>query len=177
MGRRTDWERVAGICLRTEHLAMSHHVLRRQLKKLGIDGDAREAGEWRELLDLVSQTYAAADHDRYLLERALEISSQEMQELNATVEQSEALRAAKEAAEAANQAKSEFLANMSHELRTPLNAVIGFSEILREEMLGPLGNPDYVDYVRDIHDSGTHLLQVINDILDISMIVAGNLSP
>lgn len=87
------------------------------------------------------------------------------------------LREAKEAAEFANRTKSEFLANMSHELRTPLNAVIGFSEILREEMLGPLGNPSYVDYVRDIHDSGIHLLQVINDILDISKIEAGKLVP
>lgn len=80
---------------------------------------------------------------------------------------------AKEKAELANRAKSEFLANMSHELRTPLNAIIGFSEILKDEMLGPSGEPRYRAYAQDIHDSATHLLEVINDILDISKIETG----
>ncbi len=83
---------------------------------------------------------------------------------------------AKESAEAASRAKSEFLANMSHELRTPLNAIIGFSEILQMETLGILGHPSYRDYVRDIHDSGVHLLNIINEILDLSKIEAGRLS-
>lgn len=83
------------------------------------------------------------------------------------------LRRAKDEAELANRAKSEFLANMSHELRTPLNAVIGFSEILRNEMFGPLGNERYQDYVADIFESGNHLLSVINDILDLSKAEAG----
>ena len=77
-------------------------------------------------------------------------------------------RAAQEHAMTANKAKSEFLANMSHELRTPLNAVIGFSELMREEMFGPLGDRRYGDYSRLIHSAGTHLLGLINDVLDMS---------
>ncbi|CDZ48271.1 Putative two-component sensor histidine kinase with a ATP-binding domain (C-term) [Neorhizobium galegae bv. orientalis] len=84
-------------------------------------------------------------------------------------------QAEKERAEAANKAKSEFLANMSHELRTPLNAILGFSEILANGMFGPLGSPKYSEYSKDIHDSGKHLLNVINDILDMSKIEAGHM--
>jgi two-component system, cell cycle sensor histidine kinase PleC len=76
-------------------------------------------------------------------------------------------------AESANRSKSEFLANMSHELRTPLNAVIGFSEIMSEGMFGALGSPKYVEYAHDIRKSGQFLLDVINDILDMSKIEAG----
>ncbi|PCJ95709.1 MAG: PAS domain-containing sensor histidine kinase [Hyphomicrobiales bacterium] len=79
----------------------------------------------------------------------------------------------KEKAEAANNAKSEFLANMSHELRTPLNAIIGFSEIMRSGIFGKLGSDKYVEYCDDIHESGTFLLAVINDILQMSKIEAG----
>ncbi|MEQ9519414.1 MAG: PAS domain S-box protein [Parvibaculum sp.] len=85
------------------------------------------------------------------------------------------LRKALENAEAANRTKSLFLANMSHELRTPLNAVIGFSEVMKTEMFGPIGNERYADYIGDIHDSSRHLLSVINDILDISRIESGEL--
>lgn len=84
------------------------------------------------------------------------------------------LRRAKEAAESANHSKSQFLANMSHELRTPLNAVIGFSEIMLVEKLGPLGNQRYREYAQDIHNAGSHLLDIINDILDMSKIEAGH---
>ena len=76
-------------------------------------------------------------------------------------------------AEEANFAKSRFLATMSHELRTPLNAILGFSEVIRDEMMGPIGNDTYKGYIADIHDSGRHLLELINEILDISRIEAG----
>ncbi len=85
------------------------------------------------------------------------------------------LAAAKARAEAASREKSRFLANVSHELRTPLNAIIGFSEIIKNESLGPLGNVKYKDYLRDIHTSGVHLLSLINDILDYSKAEAGKL--
>jgi signal transduction histidine kinase len=83
------------------------------------------------------------------------------------------LRIAKEGAEAANRAKSEFLANMSHELRTPLNAIIGFSEIIKNEMLGPVQNDRYLGYAENIHDSGTHLLGLINEVLDMAKLESG----
>ena len=86
-----------------------------------------------------------------------------------------ALRRAKESAVEANMAKSDFLASVSHKLRTPLNAVIGFSEVMLQEIFGPLGNTRYRDYANDIRDSGTHLLGVINDILDFSKLEAGRL--
>lgn len=86
------------------------------------------------------------------------------------------LEKSRAAAEAANVAKSQFLANISHELRTPLNAIIGFSTMLREEQFGKMTDPKYIEYAQDIHDSGKHLLDIINDILDLSNAESGKLT-
>lgn len=83
------------------------------------------------------------------------------------------LKRAKEEADIANRAKSSFLANMSHELRTPLNAIIGFSELMKNQIFGPINNPKYEEYMTDIHFSSRHLLDIINDVLDMSKIEAG----
>jgi signal transduction histidine kinase len=127
---------------------------------------------------------------RKAAEQLLEDKSRELyrknEELRARIDELEAIRAdlegtthnlarALEAAAAGNQSKSQFLATMSHELRTPLNAVIGFSEILKDEIFGPVGSARYKDYAASIHRSGSHLLGLINDILDISKFDAGKL--
>ena len=85
------------------------------------------------------------------------------------------LQRSRDTAELANRTKSEFLANMSHELRTPLNAILGFAEIIRNEIFGPVGVDKYKEYSGDIHNSGSHLLSIINDILDLSKVEAGKL--
>ena len=101
--------------------------------------------------------------------RQLELQAQKLVEL------AEGLREEKERAKAGSRAKSEFLANISHELRTPLNAILGFSDVMQQRFFGPLGAEQYEEYARDIHESGTFLLNVINDILDMSKIEAGRM--
>jgi signal transduction histidine kinase len=109
----------------------------------------------------------AALEERKRLERGLAsaITRAEMSREEALV--------ARDASEKANRAKSMFLANMSHELRTPLNAVIGFAEVMQKEMFGPLGDAHYSEYTGMIQSAGLHLLELINDVLDMSKIEAG----
>ncbi len=98
----------------------------------------------------------------------------EKDDLIARLEEAKAVSdEARRRAEAANAAKSRFLATMSHELRTPLTAILGFSEVMKAEVMGPLSNPVYREYATNIHQSGTHLLKLINEILDLSRIEAG----
>jgi len=126
----------------------------------------REAETSRDNLDQLN---------RHLEER-VEMRTRELSRELDRHERTEArLRTSKREQETANRAKSDFLANMSHELRTPLNAIIGFSNILRTEMFGPLANAKQHEYIEDIHYSGEHLLELINDILDVSALVAGKL--
>jgi two-component system cell cycle sensor histidine kinase PleC len=112
----------------------------------------------------------ATIHDLSIARKAEEERARELAELNRRYLKET------ERAEAANRAKSEFLANMSHELRTPLNAIIGFSELMQQSLFGPLGSARYEEYVKDIHGAGSYLLGVINDILDMSKIEAGQFS-
>ncbi len=106
-------------------------------------------------------------------ERAVEIVCI-TRDIGARWEHERMLMEERETAEAASKAKSAFLANMSHELRTPLNAIIGMSQILRDEMFGPVGSARYIEYARDIESSGQHLLDLINDVVDLSKIEAGH---
>jgi PAS domain S-box-containing protein len=85
------------------------------------------------------------------------------------------LRRTKELAELANRSKVDFLANISHEFRTPLNAIIGFAEVIQNELFGDVGNAQYREYIDDIHESGKHLLELVSDLLDISRLEAGKL--
>jgi len=96
-----------------------------------------------------------------------------LRDVTAQMEQETALRSERDAALAEARGKAQFLANMSHELRTPLNAIIGFSEIMTTEMFGALGNPRYTEYANHIRESGEHLRDLINDVLDVSKIEAG----
>ncbi|HMF25323.1 MAG TPA: ATP-binding protein [Pseudolabrys sp.] len=141
------------------------HISERRTKdggyvSVGTDITALKAHEER-LVDSEKRLMASVADLRASQQRSAELAEKYAEE--------------KTRAEEANQAKSKFLANMSHELRTPLNAIIGFSEIMESGMFGPLGAEKYHEYCSDIRDSGQYLLDVINDILDMSKIEAGRI--
>jgi PAS domain S-box-containing protein len=122
-------------------------------------------GESRVLLTTKALLRGHDDRPSLVVTASLDITDRKEAEL--------ALVAAKEEAELASRSKTEFLANMSHELRTPLNAIIGFSQVMADEVLGPLGSARYAGYARDIASSAQHLLGIISDILDVSKLEAG----
>ena len=137
---------------------------------VSVGSDITQIKQHQDKLMESERRLMATIHDLSLARRSEEDRSRELVDLNRKYMKET------ERAEAANRAKSEFLANMSHELRTPLNAVIGFSELMEGRLFGPLGSPRYEEYARDINSSGKHLLGVINDILDMSKIEAGQFS-
>ncbi|MDZ5698344.1 PAS domain-containing sensor histidine kinase [Chelativorans sp. M5D2P16] len=137
---------------------------------VSVGTDITQLKQHQEKLVDSERRLMATIHDLSVARRAEQERSRELVELNRKYMRET------ERAEAANRAKSEFLANMSHELRTPLNAIIGFSELIQQKLFGPLGSERYDEYIGDIYASGTYLLGVINDILDMSKIEAGQFS-
>lgn len=110
------------------------------------------------------------------LQRQIEQGTRSIRDLAAELQaRGHRLNQARQEAESASRAKSEFLASMSHELRTPLNAILGFSEVIKSQIFGPVGNARYAEYAADIHAGGTHLMQLIDDVLDLAKIEAGKL--
>ncbi|MDE2165190.1 MAG: response regulator [Alphaproteobacteria bacterium] len=145
---------------------------RRIMGGLEADGSSEHTvtlpeGEQRVVLSSKALLRDAVGRPMLVVTAALDITARKEAEL--------ALIAAKEEAELASRSKSEFLANMSHELRTPLNAIIGFSQVMADEVMGPLGSPRYTGYARDICASAQHLLGIISDILDVSKLEAGKI--
>src|SRR5580658_4629200 len=148
------------------------HISERRTKDGGyvsVGTDITKIKQHEQKLVEGEKRQAATIHDLRKSQHALERQTAELADL------AEKYAEEKTRAEDANAAKSKFLANMSHELRTPLNAIIGFSEIMEAAMFGPLGGEKYTEYSRDIRESGEYLLDVINDILDMSKIEAGGI--
>ena len=158
--------------------------------QLYVDGGRRD--EFRALMqaddvvtDFLSEIYHQSGKRIWISENARAVRDWSgvlicyegtVEDVTEKFEADRALRAALRQAELANRAKAAFLAAMSHELKTPLNAVLGFSEIIRDEMLGPNNQPVYREYAADIHASGRRLLAIINDVLDVSRLEGGQLT-
>ena len=154
--------------------------------------DNRRRDEFRALMqsgdrvtDFVSEIYHRSGKRIWIRENARAVRDWSgtlicyegtVEDVTQKFEAERALRAALRQAEQANTAKAAFLAAMSHELKTPLNAVLGFSEMIRDQALGPVGQARYRDYAGDIHASGKRLLSIINDILDVSRLEGGQLT-
>ncbi len=176
--------------------APMHTLLKRQLRRLKLDQDTPPSPEqWKELLDRINRVYQQHDEDRYLLERSLEVSSEEMRqmydllkeksdtELQKKAEQLSQLnielQQARDAAIQANHTKSTFLAHMSHELRTPLSGIIGYAELILEDLnemddAELASTPNFcLEDVQHIHHASINLLHMINTLLDLSKIEAG----
>jgi two-component system cell cycle sensor histidine kinase PleC len=178
--------------------AVRHQILREERQDVGARTfEARlDDGRWLQInerrtkdggyVSVGTDITALKRHEQKLLESEKQLIAtiqdlkQSRQKLEAQTHQladlAERYLDQKAQAESANRAKSEFLANMSHELRTPLNAIIGFAEVMESGIFGALGSEKYEEYCRDIHTSGSYLLSVINDILDMSRIEAGRIS-
>jgi two-component system cell cycle sensor histidine kinase PleC len=178
MGRIETWV--------AERLAQHRNPIATVLQQLG-DGrwvlirehrtcDGGTVGVWTDVSRLKNQELLLRDREQRLERTIEDLGESRGQMKRLTAEMTRLARenaAHRERAEASNAAKSQFLANVSHELRTPLNAILGFSEILKTKLFGPLGAPQYEGYVCDIHESGVLLLNLINDLLDLSKIEAG----
>jgi signal transduction histidine kinase len=176
-----------GLALMDEIRSVTAHIQAIQAGELKSRMDLREAGYRRTswfvgvllaaLIAFIAFSAVSAAVNYRARERVLSEVRQLTEQLSAEkarlLQTVNELNGARHAAVEANKAKSEFLASMSHELRTPLNAILGFSEIIKEETFGPVGLHKYVDYAADVHSSGRHLLDLINDILDLSKIDAG----
>src|SRR6185436_16072587 len=142
-------------------------VANRQREISAIYRIVRPDGSVRWMAEHVHNEYDEADQRISAFGIIQDITEHRQRELQ--------LRSAYLRADLASRAKTQFLATMSHELRTPLNAIIGFSEVMKAEIMGPLGTPGYRDYAADIHGSGTFLLSIINELLDLSLIDSGEM--
>ncbi|MEH6629673.1 MAG: PAS-domain containing protein [Halopseudomonas aestusnigri] len=168
-----------------ERMALSYkfeaHYLERTRKNgsvVAVNGSPVQDGFVTTYTDVTARKKAAEalEEANKSLERRVGLRTVELQaELLNRIETEERLTKAMSKEQVASRAKTEFLANMSHELRTPLNCIIGFSELLKNEAFGPLGQERYRDYSADINNAGVHLLEVLNDVLDVSKLETGEI--